>query len=115
MTGFIEKTVKCTDYLRLVFPSTGEHPGDGKDERYRDWLKAAYDEPAFLYDGDYFSVYEACREKTPETMTKSEVRGCVTFLLRQMRSQYAPYPCLTSGELLSLLDRWIELNQEADS
>ena len=114
MTGFIEKTLKCLDYLRLVFPMTGEHPGDGKDDRYREWLKAAYDEPGFLDEGDYFSVYESCREKAPGTLSKDEVRACVTFLIRQMRNQYAPYPCLAGGELLALLDRWIELNEEED-
>lgn len=114
MTGFIEKTLKCLDYLRAVSYVKGEHSGDGKDDRYREWLKAAYEEPGFLDAKDYFSIYEACREKSPETLTNDEVRGCVTFLIRQMRNQYAPYPCLTDGELLGLLERWIQLNREAE-
>ena len=48
-------------------------------------------------------------------LTDDQVRGCITFLLRQMRNQYAPYPCLASGELHQLLLRWIELNGKEDA
>lgn len=54
-------------------------------------------------------------DKAPADMTDNEVRGCITFLLRQMRSQYAPYPCLISGELHGLLVRWIELNDKGEA
>ena len=63
----LQKTKDCVDFLRLILPSTGLHPGHTRDERWRAWLKAVYDDPGLLFDGDYFAAYEECREK---------LRGC---------------------------------------
>ena len=115
MSELLNKAKACVGYLRLALPETGQHPGHTKDDRFRDWQKAAYDDPDFAYDGDYFAVYEECRDKDTNSLNNEQVRGCITFLLRQMRNQYAPYPCLTSGELLELLERWIELNDKEDA
>ena len=54
--GFLEKTQLCADYLRSVLQDSGEKPADGKDSRFRDWHKAAYEEPDFLDTGDFFAV-----------------------------------------------------------
>lgn len=115
MSDLLKKAKDCEVFLSLVPPEAGGHPGNTDDGRYRAWLRAVYDDPDFLYDGDYFECYERCRDKTPADMTDNEVRGCITFLLRQMRSQYAPYPCLISGELHGLLVRWIELNDKGEA
>ena len=115
MSDLINKTKACAEFLQLALPATGQHPGHTKDDRFRDWEMAAYDDPTFLYDGDYFAVYDECCGKDTNTLNSEQVRACVTFLLRQMRNQYEPYPCLASGELLALLDRWIELSEKEDA
>ncbi len=115
MSDLLKKARECEIFLGLVLSETGKHPGDDSDDRFRAWRKAAYDDPDFLYEGDYFAVYDDCRDKDVTELTNDQVRGCITFLLRQMRNQYAPYPCLTSGELYQLLVRWIELNEKEDA
>lgn len=112
MNDLLSKAKECAVFLGLKLPETGNHSGLVNDDRFRDWRKAVYDDPDFLYDGDFFAVYGECREKDPGTLNEDQVRACVTFLLRQMRSAYAPYPCLVSGELLGFLNRWIELKEE---
>ena len=112
MSELLKKAKECEIFLSLVLPETGTHPGMDNDGRFRAWRKAAYDDPDFLYDGDYFACYEECRDMDVNSLNNEQVRGCITFLLRQMRNQYAPYPCLVSGELRRLLLRWIELNEE---
>ena len=114
MNGLIRTAKECREFLHSVNPLTGRHPGTINDGRFHAWREAVYSDPGFLYDGDYFSCYDACRGKNPAVLSNNEVRGCITFLLRQMRCQYPPYPCLDSGELLALLDRWIELNDSPD-
>ena len=114
MSDLLNKAKDCAVYLGLVLPATGAHCGLTNDDRFREWRKAAYDDPDFLYDGDYFAVYGDCRGKNPGELTEEQTRACITFLLRQMRNSYAPYPCLTSGELLGYLNRWIELKEEAE-
>ena len=113
MTDLLKKAKDCAVYLGLVLPETGAHCGLTNDSRFLDWRKAVYDDPDFLSDGDYFTVYGECRGKDPGSLNEEQVRACVTFLLRQMRSAGAPYPCLTSGELLGFLNRWIKLKEEA--
>ena len=115
MSDLMKKARACEVFLSLVLPETGKHPGNTNDDRFRAWQAAAYDDPDFLYDGDYFAIYDECRNKDANDLNDEQVRGCITFLLRQMRNQYAPYPCLTSGELYRLLVRWIELNEEEDA
>ena len=102
-------------FLSLMLPETGRHPGFTNDERYHAWEQAVYDDLDFLYEGDYFECYDECQGKAPNTLTNEQVRGCITFLLRQMRNQYAPYPCIVSGELHDLLTHWIELNEKEDA
>ena len=115
MRDLLKKAKDCEVFLRLMLPETGSHPGSTNDERYHAWEHTVYDDSDFLYEGDYFERYEQCRDKVPSDMTNDEVRGCITFLLRQMRNQYAPYPCLVSGELHDLLARWIELNDKENA
>ena len=115
MSDLMKKARECEIFLSLRLPETGKHPGLDNDDRFRAWRKAAYDDPDFLYDGDYIACYEKCREQAAGELTNDQVRACITFLLRQMRNQYAPYPCLVSGELHSLLLRWIELNEKEDA
>ena len=115
MSELLKKAKDCAVYLGLVWPETGKHCGLTNDDRFLDWRRAVYNDPDFLYDGDYFAVYDECRGKDTNTLNSEQVRACITFLLRQMRNQYEPYPCLTSGELLALLDRWIELNEKEDA
>ena len=110
MSGLLKAAKSCREFLQTVNPQTGRHPGHTGDERYRAWRDAVYSDPDFLYEGNYFTCYDNCRGKDAGTLSNDEVRGCITFLLRQMRCEYPPYPCLDSGELLRLLDRWIELN-----
>ena len=112
MTELLKKAKECAVYLGLVWPETGGHCGLTDDSRFLDWRKAVYDDPDFLYEGDYFAVYEDCRGKDPAGLNEEQVRACITFLLRQMRCASAPYPCLTSGELLGFLNRWIEMKEE---
>ena len=112
MSELLQKAKECEIFLSLVLPETGKHPGIDSDDRFRAWRKAVYDDPDFLYDGDYIECYEGYRDKDVNELTNDQVRACITFLLRQMRNQYAPYPCLESGELHRLLVRWIELNEE---
>lgn len=114
MNELIKKTRACMEYLGIINPQTGRHPGNTDDERFRDWREAVYSDPEFLYEGNYITCYWECRDKEIKTLTNDEVRGCITFLLRQMRCEYPPYPCLDSGELLAYLDRWIELNNHTD-
>ncbi len=114
MSDLLNKTKACAEFLSLVLPETGKHSGLANDDRFRDWQKAVYDDPDFLFDGDFFAVYGECRGKDPQSLTGEQTRACVTFLLRQMRSAYAPYPCLTEGELLGLLAHWIELKEDAE-
>lgn len=113
MSDLLKKTKACAEYLNEKLPETGKHGGGTDDSRFREWGKAVYGDPDFLYEGDYFSVYAECRGRDPSSLDEERTRACVTFLLRQMRSAYAPYPCLTSGELLGLLNRWIELKEAA--
>lgn len=80
-------------------------------EAFQAWRRAAYEEPGFLYDGDYIGMYRACREKRLEGLSLEEVRTCITFDLRQMRCEYAPYSCIVKGELASLLRRYLELTE----
>ena len=108
-SDFTRKTRLCADYLRSVLQDSRETPADAKDSRFRDWQTATYEESGFLDTGDFFAVYEKCRNKAPDMLTSNEVRGCVTFLLRQMRYEYPPYSCIENGELLALLERWLEL------
>ena len=115
MSDLMKKAMECEIFLSLRLPETGKHPGLDNDDRFRAWRKAAYDDPDFLYDGDYIACYEECRDKDASELSNDQVRGCITFLLRQMRNQYAPYPCLVSGELYRLLLRWIELNEKEDA
>ena len=112
MSDLMKKARDCEIFLRLS--ETGKHPGIVNDDRFRAWRKAAYDDPGFLYGGDYISCYEECRDRDVNELTNEQVRGCITFLLRQMRNQYAPYPCLVSGQLHSLLLRWIGLNEKGN-
>ena len=113
-TNLLWETRECADFLRLTVPETGRHPGHTRDERWKAWLKTVYEDSNFLYDGDFFAVYDECRDKLPGEMDKDQVRACITFLLRQMRQEYEPYSCLTSGELLALLNRWIDLAEGAN-
>ena len=115
MSDLLNRAKDCEMFLSLILPETGRHPGFTNDDRYHAWEQAVYDDPDFLYDGDYFECYAQCQEKEANTLTDEQVRGCITFLLRQMRNQYAPYPCLVSGELHDLLARWIELNEKEDA
>ncbi|MCR4883525.1 MAG: hypothetical protein K6A68_08145 [Clostridiales bacterium] len=114
MNGLLKAAKDCRDFLQTVNPKTGRHPGHTADERFRAWREAVYGDPDFLYEGNYFTCYESCRGKDAGVLSNDEVRGCITFLLRQMRCEYPPYPCLDSGELLALLDRWITLNDRPD-
>ena len=107
----LQKTRECVDFLRLTLPSTGQHPGHTRDARWQDWLNAVYDDPGFLFNGDSFAVWQECRSKPADSLDTEQARACVTFLLRQMRNEFEPYPCLTDGELLALLNRWIELTE----
>ena len=115
MSELKKKAMESENFLSLILPETGKHPGLDNDDRFRAWRKAAYEDPGFLYDGDYIACYEECRDKETSELTNDEVRCCITFLLRQMRNQYAPYPCLVSGELYRLLLRWIELKEEENA
>ncbi len=110
MSDLMKKARECEIFLSLVLPETGKHPGQDNDDRFRVWRKAAYDDPDFLYDGDYIACYEECRNMDTDELTKDQVRACITFLLRQMRNQNTPYPCLVSAELHRLLLRLIRLN-----
>ena len=115
MSDLMKKARECEIFLSLRLPETGKHPGLDNDDRFRAWRKVAYDDPDFMYEGDYIACYEKCREQAAGELTNDQVRACITFLLRQMRNQYTPYPCLVSGELHSLLLRWIELNEKEDA
>ena len=90
MSDLLNKAKDCAVYLGLVLPVTGAHCGLTNDDRLD------------------------CRGENPGELTEEQTRACITFLLRQMRNSYAPYPCLTSGELLGYLNRWIELKEEAE-
>ena len=113
-SALLQKAKECVDFLSLALPETGKHPGHTKDDRWRAWQKAVYDDPEFLYDGDFIAVYEECREKPAAELSLDQLRACITFLLRQMRSQYEPYPCLTDGAMRALLQQWINLTEEAN-
>ena len=115
MSDLLKKARDCEIFLSLILPETGKHPRLDNDDRFRAWRKAAYEDSDFLYDGDYITCYEECRDKDASELTNDQVRASITFLLRQMRNQYAPYPCLVSGELHKLLLRWIELNEEENA
>ena len=115
MSDLLKKARDCEIFLSLILPETGKHPGLDNDDRFRTWRKAVYDDPDFLYDGDYIGSYEECRDKDASELTNDQARACITFLLRQMRNQYAPYPALVSGELHRVLLRWIELNEEENA
>ncbi len=110
----LQKTRDCVDFLQLTLPSTGRHPGHARDDRWQAWLKAVYEDSGFLCSGDCFAVYQECRGKPVDSLGVDQVCACVTFLLRQMRNEYEPYPSLTDGELLALLNRWIELTEEGN-
>lgn len=83
-----------------------------KRDAWREWQSAAYADPGFLYDGDIFDVYADCRNRDTDTLTMNEVRGCLTFLIRQTRCEYPPYSCLCDGTLPKLLFRFIDLAKE---
>lgn len=109
---FLYKAEVCTDYLSSASLAERRNPAFTKDDAYREWQKAAYDEPAFLYDGDYLSLHSHCAGKDAANLSMEEVRASITFLLRQMRCEYAPYSCIVSGRLASLLTRYIALAKE---
>ncbi len=112
MSDLMNKTKACLEFLAQVQPDTGKHSGQTDDRRFREWQKAVYDDPDFLYLGDFFTIYSECRGKAPNELSKEKARACITFLVRQMRFGYAPYPFLVEGELLGLLRRWTELEEK---
>ncbi len=77
---------------------------------FRNWLSAAYDDPDFLVSRDYLTVFGECHDKPVETLTLLQVRSCITFLIRQMRCTFVPYPCIIDGSMVRLLNRWLEMN-----
>lgn len=109
---FLSKTEVCAKYLSSASLAERKNPAFTRDDAYREWQMAAYDEPAFLYDGDYLSLYNHCAAKDAANLSMEEVRASITFLIRQMRCEYAPYSCIVSGRLASLLTRYIALAKE---
>ena len=104
----LEATKACIEFLSETDPNTGKHSGRTDDDRFRTWRQAANLTPGFLAD-DFMACYEKSG-KNKSRLSNHMVRGCITFWLRVMRYEYGPHPCLVDGELLSLLRRWIELN-----
>lgn len=107
MRSLTDLTRDCVEYLEAVQGS--EAPSLSSDPRYKAWHVAIYDDTAgFMFMGDFFGVYKRCREKDVATLTADEVRGCVTFLDRQMRHSGSD-ACLRNGELLKYLQRWLDI------
>ncbi len=98
-------SVRCADLLYHYVEEGIDAMEITKQPLWKEWLHEAYQDPDFLMTG-YFSVYEKCRDQAIDTLNLNEVRGCITFLLRQMRCEYPPYWCLTDGSLADLLMRW---------
>ena len=63
MSDLMKKARECEIFLSLRLPETGKHPGLDNDDRFRAWRKVAYDDPDFMYEGDYIACYEECRDK----------------------------------------------------
>ena len=104
-------TIKCLAYLRTVGTEADRHTKRlHLDARFDAWHKAAYEEKGFLDYGDYFVHGHACREKPVKTLTLSEVRGRITFILRTARGSdtFLDEP-IRDGSLQTLLERFLEL------
>lgn len=76
---------------------------------YGQWLKEAYEEPGFLHQGDYMSIYLDCIEKDCDALTADETQAVVTFLIRQMRHAYEPYSCICDRSLGLYLKHYANL------
>ncbi len=101
----------CVAVLSSASQEEREKTDLTRHEAFQAWRRAAYEESGFLYDGDYIGMYRACKEKRIEGLSMEEVRACITFDLRQMRCEYAPYSCIVRGELAALLRRYLELTE----
>ena len=106
---FLSKTEMCACYHSNASSMERKNPAFTKNDAYREWQSAAYNEPEFLYAGDYITLYKRCMRKDAAHLNVEEVRASITFLLRQMRCEYAPYSCIVSGRLAALMARYIEL------
>ncbi|MBQ9308189.1 MAG: hypothetical protein IJ229_09710 [Clostridia bacterium] len=110
-SSLLQKAKECAEFLRLILPATGQHPGHVRDSRWRVWEEAVKTDGAFLYDGDAAQVYEECKGAELNALTSDQLRACISHLLQMMAISQEPYECLTNGELLSYLDQWINLTE----
>ena len=108
-----KKTTALVKWLKQADESALTDPKFTQEKAFSEWLGAAYSDPMFLFDGDYFEMYDKCRDKAVGTLTMRETRGCLTFLIRQMRCAYVPYDCVLDGSLLAFLEHWLDLTKEA--
>lgn len=106
------KTEALADVLLNASDEELKNPGFDRQDCFTEWLALAYDDPDFFYEGDYIGVYQKCRCRNAQDLTLDEVRACVTFLIRQMRHEYAPYSCIRNRSLGNCLKRLYELTKE---
>lgn len=111
----MDATVKLLACYNSLTPSQLKAGGFTHKAEFIAWQSALYDDTGFLYDGDYFAVFDQCQSKDTFTLTMDETRACITFLIRQMRYEYEPYPCITDGTFFELLIHVLELTSKEGS
>lgn len=104
-------TIKCLEFLREVNTPACSLPCRlHTDGRFEAWHKAAYEDKGFLDCGDYLSNSQACMEKPVASLTSSEVRSRITYILRSARGSdtFLDDP-IRDGSLKVLLERYLAL------
>lgn len=112
---FDEKFVALTKDC-ITFLETYKQPEDPftiiDDERWIAWHAAAYNENGFMYDGNFFLIYNKSRQMDTRALDFDMTRGCITFCLRQMRFT-GTNVAIENGELLLYLKHWVELVEKS--
>ena len=112
MTELKNASKAFLDFLHTADDAVKSDPAFTTQSALTRWLGAVYSADGFLYEDDYFDLFNRCREKPVSGLNLDETRGMLTFLIRQMRCSYVPYPCVLDGSLAALLEHWLELVKE---
>ena len=108
----IAATEELIVFLRKTPKDALNDPELTKAPAYTRWLSCAYNDPDFFMHRGYFTVYGKAKLQPIDTLSSLQVQAYITFLVRQMRFSYVPYPCIVDGLLLALLERWLHFEKE---